>query len=120
MAAIGADGEIAPEELSTLSAVVNRMGMFANLNDNQFNSSLRKVLKILERKGPSELMAMSATQVPEDYRVTCFALCMDIVLSDGILDPEEEALMVGLQKALNVDHNLAHKILEVMLIKNKP
>lgn len=120
LATIGADGDIAPEELDSLSAVANRMGMFNTMSQQQFSTALRKVLGLLKKKGAEELMGMSTGQVPEAYRETCFALCIDIVLADGNLDPAEEAMMTGLQKALGISDDLARKVLEVMLIKNKP
>lgn len=120
VATIGADGHIAREELDGLSQIVNRMSMFKQLNQAQFNDALRKVVSLLDRRGPSELMGMSTDNIPADYKETAFALCLDLVLADGVVDPEEEKLIDGLQSALKIPDDMARKVLEVLLIKNKP
>lgn len=120
IATMGADGHIAREELDGLSANVNRMNMFKNMTQGQFNDALRKVTSVLDRRGAPELMAISTPNVPADYRATAFAMSLDMVLADGVVDREEEKLIDGLQAALSIPDDLAKKILEVLLLKNKP
>lgn len=120
VATMGADGHIAREELDGLSANVNRMNMFKTMTQGQFNDALRKVVSLLDRRGAPELMQLSTPNVPQDYRATAFAIALDMVLADGVVDREEERLIDGLQAALSVPDDDAKKILEVLLLKNKP
>lgn len=120
VATIGADGHIAREELDGLSQIVNRMNLFKAMNQHQFNDALKKVVSLLDRRGASELLALSTDNIPPDYKDTAFALCLDLVLADGVVDPEEEKLIDNLQAAMKISDDTARKILEVLLIKNKP
>ena len=44
---------------------------------------------------------------------------MDLVLADGRLDDRESALVDTLQSALQIDGDLACRIVDVLLIKNR-
>ena len=46
-------------------------------------------------------------------------MATDIILSDGDLADEEEELLNALYNALGISEDMATKIIDVMLIKNK-
>jgi hypothetical protein len=50
---------------------------------------------------------------------TAFAVVSDLVLADGEVTQEEEDLLGDLYRALDLSEEVASKIVDVMLIKNK-
>ena len=50
---------------------------------------------------------------------TAFAIAVDIALADGYLDPSEQECLEDLFLGLEVSEELATKIIEVIMIKNR-
>lgn len=56
--------------------------------------------------------------ISEQNKATLFALVMELLLADGILESKEKEIIEYLSTALNLQSDIAQKIVEVMLIKN--
>lgn len=119
LATIGADGHISESEVDGFMAAVNRLKVYRQMSGSEFKRIVDKLMGLLNRSGPQKLMELSAGTVPPDLKATTFAICLDLVLVDGHLDDEEEALIDRLQAALGIPDALATKILEVLALKNK-
>lgn len=119
LATIGADGHISESEVDGFLAAVNRLKMYQRMTGGEFKRIIDKLMALLNRNGPHKLMELAAGSVPEDLKATTFAICLDLVLVDGHLDSEEEALIERLQGALHIPDGLASKILDVLALKNK-
>jgi uncharacterized tellurite resistance protein B-like protein len=115
--AVLADGRVAPEEQRLLEASLHRMRLFQN--PNAVGLGINQAVRIAQRHGDAELLKRSAAGVPEDLKATAFALATDLVLVDGEVTDAEEASIERIQEALGVPDGLAHKIVEVMLIRNR-
>ena len=50
---------------------------------------------------------------------TAFFIAADLVLADGVVEPEEKKFLEELQRTLQIDEATALKIVEVVLIKNR-
>ena len=57
--------------------------------------------------------------IPPDLRATTFALAVDLTLADGRLGSSETAFIDQLQTALQIEGELARRIFDVLLIKNR-
>jgi tellurite resistance protein len=57
--------------------------------------------------------------LPDELKETVFAVTTDIALADGEVSQEEEQLLNDLYSALGLSEEIALKIIDVMLIKNK-
>lgn len=119
LAAAAADGYISDEEAMGLNTVLGQMRLFNNWSEHQYRSTMNKLVGILRRQGPLELMEICTDYIPSDLCETAFAVATDIVLADGIVTDEEKDFISRLQRLLKVDYDLAQKIVEVMVIKNK-
>lgn len=119
LATVAADGVITEDELTGFTNAVNRMSMFRAMGQAGFSKMLQKLLGMLKKDGPEALVGVAVSSVPPDYRETAFALCADLVMGDGEVDPAEERLLDQMYKALGVSEELAHKVIQVMAIKNK-
>jgi len=57
--------------------------------------------------------------LPDELKETVFAVTTDMALADGEVSEEEEQLLNDLYSALGLSEDIALKIIDVMLIKNK-
>ena len=57
--------------------------------------------------------------LPEYLHETAFAISTDLILSDGEVSEEEEAILSKLCNRLSISQDKVGKIIEVMIIKNK-
>jgi len=76
-------------------------------------------VRILKRRDVDGLLDRCAASLPEKLHETAFANACDIVLADGVVEPEEEEFLEKLQRKLDVSGDEALSIVEVMIIKNK-
>lgn len=69
--------------------------------------------------GSRALINGSITYIHIDSRDTLFAKCCEIIIADGVVTKEEEKILEYLRQRLDLNEELAKKIIEVMIIKNK-
>ncbi|MHA1910369.1 MAG: tellurite resistance TerB family protein [Candidatus Kariarchaeaceae archaeon] len=74
---------------------------------------------MLQNDGVGTIIHTAARVLTSELKETVFALAIDIVLADGIVDAKEKAFLDKLQAAIGINEALATKIVEVMIIKNR-
>jgi tellurite resistance protein len=116
---VAADGVITEEEARGLFVQLYRMKMFSGFNDNQMSSMLNKLINIIKKQGLVTLVEMSKESLPENLKITAFAVATDLALADGDVAEEEKNLLTKIQQALGIPEEEAVKIIEVMMIKNR-
>jgi len=84
-----------------------------------FNTAIKKLLPLHQLVGSNKLIDLCALLIPEDQKATLFAICFDILVSDGQLMKEEQGITEYLQQSLNFESEIATKIIEVALIRIK-
>ena len=57
--------------------------------------------------------------IKDEDKETVFALALEVLLADGILEKEEKNVIEVLSKLLKIDVGMASKIIEVIFLKNK-
>ena len=119
LAASACDGHIADEEVASLFNTITRMKMFENMNEKKWTNLMDSLIKMLRREGAPGLVEICAPALPKDLRDCAFANACDIVLADGVVEPEERAFLEHLQKEMELDGDTALSIVEVMIVKNK-
>lgn len=119
LAASACDGHIASEEVQSLVTILIRMKMYQYVPPHKFNSMLDRLLGVLKRGGPAQLVQMSVPAVPPELRETVFANACDIVLADGVVEPDEKAFMDDLMFKLELGHDRAKDIVQVIIYKNQ-
>lgn len=113
------DGHLADEEMSAMFNTILRMKLYQSMPEQRFKSLIDRLVGILKRNGPEELMRLAVDKVPPELRETCFASATDMILSDGVVEQSERDLMQQLMISLQIDSNRAKTIVQVMVIKNK-
>lgn len=117
--AVASDGYITDTEAQALSTTLGRMHLFRSYSNDVMRRMFDKLLAILKREGLDALFNVAIASLPHDLRETAFAVATDIVLADGEVTPEEESLLNDLYQILEISEDVASKIIDVMLIKNK-
>ncbi|MGL5082221.1 MAG: tellurite resistance TerB family protein [Microcoleaceae cyanobacterium] len=119
LTAVAADGVITNSESQILRTTFTRMQLFQGYSAESKNEMLDRLLSQIKLEGYETLMKTAITKLPQDLRETAFAVATDITLSDGELADEEESLLDALYNSLGLSEEVANKIIDVMLIKNK-
>lgn len=117
--AVASDGYITDSETQAISTILSRMQLFRSYPTDVMRKMFDKLLGILQRQGIDVLFNAAMANLPHDLKETAFAVATDIVLADGEVSPEEEKLLNDLCRVLELPEELAIKIIDVMMIKNK-
>jgi len=119
LGASACDGHIADEEVQCLMTTLSRMKLYERLPQNQFGTMMDRLLGMLKRGGPEKLLDVAAPKVPPELRETAFTNACDIVLADGVVDPEEKEFLNNLMVRLEIAGDRALTMVRVMVVKNK-
>ncbi len=119
MSAVAADGVITQEEQLAIIAILNRMKLYQGKGETDLRGMLDRTVNTLKSQGPAPLVAAAKETLPAELRDTAFAVAADLVLADGIVEDREKKFLEELQKAMGVPDDVALKITEVMVIKNR-
>lgn len=119
LGASACDGHIADDEVQGLVTCLIRMKMYQRFTGKQFGQVLNKVHGFLKKKGVDALIDACAEVLPKELDKTAFTNACDIVLADGVVEPDEKQFIDNLRAKLAIDPGTARAIAEVMVIKNK-
>ncbi|MBI2829207.1 MAG: tellurite resistance TerB family protein [Acidobacteria bacterium] len=79
----------------------------------------KRALRLITEHGLPAVLRACVKAIPSDLHATTFALATDLILADGRLGDRENAFIDRLQSTLQIDGDLARKIVDVLLIKNR-
>lgn len=119
LGASACDGHIADEEVRGLVTALVRMKLYQRYTGRQYSQTLDKLHGVLKKKGVDELIDQCVQTLPEQLAKTAFANACNIVLADGVVEPDEKAFVDKLRAKLKIEGKVAKEIAEVMIIKNK-
>lgn len=119
LGASACDGHIADDEVQGLITALVRMKLFQRYTGQHYNKTLNKLHGFLKKRGVDALIDACVESLPKELDKAAFANACDIVLADGIVEPDEKAFIDSLRGKLGIDGKMAKTIAEVMVIKNK-
>ncbi|MHC2068674.1 tellurite resistance TerB family protein [Bremerella sp. T1] len=119
MGASGCDGHIADEEVNSLITCLVRMKLYQRYDGRQYGKTLNKLHGFMKKKGVDALIDSCTATLPKELAKAAFANACDIVLADGIVEPDEKAFIEKLREKLKIESKTAKTIAEVMVIKNR-
>lgn len=111
---IKSDGEWGDEESASLSPLILRMGIF---DVDTVSYQIMKIAADYEKHGAKTLIEEGGKMINDKYKPTLFCDCSELILADGIVTKEEEKVLEFLAKTLNINDELANKIVEVTMIR---
>jgi hypothetical protein len=115
-ACIAVDEEVADEELEELSETLACKPLFEGHHIREY---YRTVLLAHAEIGSKALIDRSVDQVPPANKPDLFAASIELLLADGILADKEQELIHYLTSALDLEEELADKIINSLLNQNK-
>jgi tellurite resistance protein len=119
LAAVAADGVIERDEAQQLIGSLTEKRLFKGHSLDDLLSLLNKMANLIQKRGVQEVIEAASKTLPAELRETAFALAADLVLADGVVEQEEKKFLEDFQKALVIKDELAVKIVEVMVVKNR-
>lgn len=119
LAAIASDGYLAEEELDGFVTSLNRMQLFKSYSGDVMRRMIDKLFGILKRDGVEALFNTAKSSLPYEMAASAFAVATDLILADGVVTEEEQDFLNQLYAALEIPSEMAVKIVEVMMIKNR-
>lgn len=117
LCAVSVDGMFAREEQEEVKALMLRSRTLKTLSQSQLakaNGVIQK--RLAERKSGLD---EACKTLPSDMRLSIFAHCVDIVLSDGNLAAAEADYLNRITTMLELRSDDARRVMEVLLIKNR-
>lgn len=115
-ACMAVDGEISDTEIDKMCELLVAKTLFHNKEIADYYES---VMKAHNLAGSRSIIDNSVPMIDESNKPTLFALTMEILLADGILGDNEKKIAEYLSIALELSDDIAKKIVDVMLLKNK-
>ena len=113
------DGVLRAEEAGRLNEVLTSSRWILESGVEATAGVTTRALNLITDHGLPAVLAACADAIPAELRATTFALAIDLTLADGRLGSRENTLIDQLQRALRIDGDVARKIIEVLLIKNR-
>lgn len=68
---------------------------------------------------PAALIDAAIGAIREQTRLPLFCHCLDVILADGVVTPQEDKIFRYLKGKFKVDSEMAWKSMEVLLAKNQ-
>lgn len=97
------DGEIAPEEISTLKSIIRNMNIFETID---VESELNKLIESLNKKGAEFLMeyvdSISELTLTEDEQLLIVKLAIDIIEADNEIQYSEVKFFKRIRRNLTI------------------
>lgn len=98
------------EEMLVLRQTLAKSPIFVDSDDISDQAMIRRCKADLDNN--PESLAAARAAVPEHLRATAFAMAVEIVFADGIIDPREATYINQLQNELGLDETKARAIVD--------
>ncbi|MBF9252558.1 TerB family tellurite resistance protein [Pontibacter sp. 172403-2] len=115
-ACIAVDNNVADEELDILAQTLANKKLFKG---HDIMAYCRTVFYAHAQFGSKVLIDNSIDKIAVENRATLFALTIQLVLSDCIINDKEKELITYLYSALDLETDVANRIVDTVLILNK-
>jgi tellurite resistance protein len=119
IATIDADGRVRQEEADQFFATLGRMAMYRDQSDEERSHMVDRVTSLVNKFGTQAILDRANEVLSEGMKETVFAIAVDIALADGVVELTEKELLNQTKETLGISDDLAEKIVDVMLIRNR-
>jgi uncharacterized membrane protein YebE (DUF533 family) len=118
IASARSDGSVSPHEANQIEHVVDAMKLFRGSSHETRQGVFTKAADRIREHGIEDAVRLAAATIPKELGPTAFAVAVDLMLSDRRLTANEQHFIDELREFLNVDREMASKIVDVLTIKN--
>jgi len=119
MCMAAADGTIEDAEDEMIRNYANTLPEFRDMDGQEFGKCFEASAKIahkFNRDMKSSLQVLNEIQ-SDAVRKKAFVLAVDIAMSSGDVDENEEEMLEAMQRILKIDDDLARRCIEVIALK---
>lgn len=113
---ISADNQIKDSEKAALSRLLHSKEKFVGID---IAPLYTKSFNLRAEVGQLKYIAACCKQINEEDKETVFALALEVLLADGILEKEEKNIIEVLSNQLKIEAAMISKIIEVIFLKNR-
>lgn len=117
IAVIAADGNISDDEVDSFIYLANNTKTLGPMPQATFKDNVDTCLSVIRREGSSALMERCVPLITSGRRQPLFVNACDLIMRDGRVEPEEEALVEGLQSKLGIEAAFAEQSVTAILAK---
>ncbi|MFM8605134.1 MAG: tellurite resistance TerB family protein [Cyanobium sp.] len=114
LASVSWDGALTMAGTRALRHALDYRPPFRGRSDGEMIALMDQLLRSLRERGASGLMDDAATVLDERQRHTAYAVAVEIMRSDGPLQPEERTILKRLADHLGLEEAETTKVAEVM------
>jgi hypothetical protein len=117
--AVLADGLVGIQEATRIDDIVAASPLRWRREAAETKVMGARAAALFAQEGTEKVLALCATTIPRELHATAFALAADLMLVDGQVGQWEHTYIDSLQNAFAIDDDVAMRIVEVLLIKNR-
>jgi uncharacterized tellurite resistance protein B-like protein len=110
------DGDWSNAESDAIARVIVFKTFFDGYD---YISILKKLIHAKDTLGENGLINLAAPLISIENKAPLLTILVDLVMADGSIGKKEEAIIEQIVEKLDVNEDLAHKIIEVITYKNK-
>jgi len=118
IATVASDGDVSSEEMQRVVADMVSLRTFRKHDMKDLANTLNKVAGLIKKRGTGPVFDAVKIVLTKEELQTAFFVAADLVMADGIVEPEEKKFLEDLQATIQLDDTTALKIVEVVAIKN--
>ena len=119
VATVAADGEISQEEIQRTVIDLATLKSFRKHDMRDMANTLNKVAGHIKKRGTGPVLQAAKAVLTKEELQAAFFVAADLVLADGIVEPQEKKFLEDLQNTLQIDEATALKVVEAVVIKNQ-
>ena len=113
---ISADRQITVNETKILTRIIHSKQKFVGVD---LVPLFFKSSDLKQQMGQLTFLSACCERIEEEDKNMLFALALEVLLADGILEKEEKNLIEIISNTLKIDSKMSSKIIEVIFLKNK-
>ena len=113
---ISADKQITENETKILTRIIHSKQKFAEVD---LATLFLKSFDLKKQLGQLTFISACCEQIMDEDKNMLFALALEALLADGVLEEEEKNLIEIISNSLKIDSKMSSKIIEVIFLKNK-
>jgi uncharacterized membrane protein YebE (DUF533 family) len=118
VASARADGTVSPHEANQIEQAIAPMRLFHEVGYQARLEIFANAAERVRNEGVTDAARAAAQAIPNELRCTAFAVAVDLMLSDRWLTAGERRFVDQLRDSLEIDREMAVRVVEVLAIKN--
>lgn len=119
MVILHCDGKLSEDDAQLFVEIVNHLKLYNQESSGGFEKLTEKLFAMLHTVGPLTMLDLAADAMSAESCETAFAVAADVIYADGYVEDEEKQMLEEIQERLALPEDIALKILEVIMIKNR-